>query len=174
MKAWFAGLAVAGMLLATASQGDAQVGVRVGVSSMTGLAGIEYNTGNVSLGAGPLLDGQVAVSARYALSAGGNSFVWAGLAFVLNRIEAADSVDQVALEAAETIEGIEAAVRRKKFPAVGPLLGYKMALNEQLDLSIGGGYGFYLGVDPDLKLGDVVLNDETGGALLDLSLGYRF
>ena len=49
-----------------------------------------------------------------------------------------------------------------------------MALNEQLDLSIGGGYGFYLGVDPDLKLGDVVLNDETGGALLDLSLGYRF
>ena len=149
MKTWFAGVAVAGMLLSMSSQCDAQVGVRAGISSMTGLAGIEYSTGNISLGAGPLLDGQIALSARYALSAEGNS-LWAGLALVLNRIEGLDSDYNI-----------------KDYPAVGPLVGYRIGLNEKLDLSIGGGYGVYLGIDSDL-------NEETGGALLDLSLGYRF
>ncbi len=163
MQKYFVGFAVAGFLLFVPSQSDAQVGVRIGVSHMTGLAGIEYKTGNISLGAGPLADGQIAISARYALSAEGNS-LWAGLAVVLNRIEAADSVD-------EDLWPTDI----KDAPALGPLVGYRMSLNDRIDLSIGAGYGVYLGVDGDLVdwNGDVI-NDETSGPLLDLSLGYSF
>ena len=163
MQKYFVGFAVAGFLLFVPSQSDAQVGVRIGLSQMTGLAGIEYKTGNISLGAGPLADGQIAISARDALSAEGNS-LWAGLAVVLNRIEAADSVD-------EDLWPTDI----KDAPALGPLVGYRMSLNDRLDLSIGAGYGVYLGVDGDLVdwNGDVI-NDETSGPLLDLSLGYSF
>ena len=54
MKKWLAVFAIACMFVGMPSQSDAQVGVRVGLSSMTGLVGIEYRTGNISLGAGPL------------------------------------------------------------------------------------------------------------------------
>ena len=148
MKKWLAVFAIAVMLVAMPSQSEAQVSVRLGLSSMTGLAGIEYQTGNISLGAGPLA-GPIAVSARYALNTEGNS-LWAGLAFVLN--------------AAEVIEEDYSV---KDVPQVGPVVGYRIGLNESLDLSIGGGYGVYLGADADL-------NEETGGPLLDFSIGYSF
>ena len=165
MKKWLAVYATAITLVAMPSQSEAQVSVRLGLSSMTGLAGIEYQTGNISLGAGPLLDGQIAISARYALSAEGNS-LWAGLGLVLNRIEVVDSVDG---------DGLYETYDFKDAPALGPLVGYRMSLNDRLDLSIGAGYGVYLGVDGDLVNGDgTVLNDETSGPLLDLSLGYSF
>ncbi len=148
MKKWLAVFATAITLVAMPSQSEAQVSVRLGLSSMTGLAGIEYQTGNISLGAGPLA-GPIAVSARYALNTEGNS-LWAGLAFVLN--------------AAEVIEEDYSV---KDVPSVGPLVGYRIDLNETLDLSIGGGYGVYLGADADL-------NDTTGAILIDLSIGYSF
>ena len=148
MKKWLAAFAIAGPLVAMPSQSEAQVSVRLGLSSMTGLAGIEYQTGNISLGAGPLL-GPIAVSARYALNTEGNS-LWAGLAFVINAAEV-----------------IEEDFTSKDVPSVGPLVGYRIDLNERLDLSIGGGYGVYLGADADL-------NDTTGGILIDLSIGYSF
>jgi hypothetical protein len=147
MKKWLAVFAIAVMLVAMPSQSEAQVSVRLGLSSMTGLAGIEYQTGNISLGAGPLL-GPIAVSARYALNTEGNS-LWAGLAFVLNAAEV-----------------IEEDFTVKDVPQVGPLVGYRIGLNETLDLSIGGGYGVYLGADADLN--------DTGGPLLDFSIGYSF
>ena len=147
MKKWLAVFAIAGPLVAMPSQSEAQVSVRLGLSSMTGLAGIEYQTGNISLGAGPLL-GPIAVSARYALNTEGNS-LWAGLAFVLN--------------AAEVIEDD---FTFKDVPQIGPLVGYRIDLNETLDISIGGGYGVYLGADADLN--------DTAGPLLDISIGYSF
>ena len=161
MKKWFVVFAIAGMFVGMPCQADAQFGVRVGISSMTGLAGIEYRTGNISLGAGPLA-GPIAVSARYALNSEGNS-LWAGLAFVLNKYEAIDSYD------AENFE-----VKFKDLPQVGPVVGYRMGLNESLDLSIGGGYGVYLGVDETWELFGVTGTNETAGALFDLSLGYSF
>ena len=148
MKKLLAVYATAITLVAMPSQSEAQVSVRLGLSSMTGLAGIEYQTGNISLGAGALA-GPIATSARYALNTEGNS-LWAGLAFVLN--------------AAEVIEEDYSV---KDVPSVGPLVGYRIDLNETLDLSIGGGYGVYLGADADL-------NDTTGGILIDLSIGYSF
>ncbi|MEE3233001.1 MAG: hypothetical protein VX294_02455 [Candidatus Latescibacterota bacterium] len=153
MKKLLAVLAVGGMLMAIPSQSEAQVGVRLGLSHMTGLAGIEYQTGNISVGAGPSVEGQVAISARYSLNAEGNT-LWAGLAYVIARAE----VWEKDADGWNTIE--DAA-------SVGPLVGYKMDLGETLDLSIGAGYGPYLGADADL-------NDETGGLLLDVSLGYSF
>jgi hypothetical protein len=51
-------------------------------------------------------------------------------------------------------------------PQVGPLVGYRIELNETLDISIGGGYGIYLGADADLN--------DTAGPLLDISIGYSF
>ena len=147
MKKWLAVFAIAGPLVAMPSQSEAQVSVRLGLSSMTGLAGIEYQTGNISLGAGPLA-GPIAVSARYALNTEGNS-LWAGLAFVINAAEV-----------------IEEDFTFKDVPSVGPLVGYRIDLNERLDLSIGGGYGVYLGADADLN--------DTGGPLLDFSIGYSF
>ena len=156
MKKGFVVFAIACMFVGMPSQSDAQVGVRVGLSSMTGLAGLEYRTGNISLGAGPLLDGQIAVSGRYALNAEGNS-LWGGLAFVINRGEAI------------TKDG-----ESKNFSQVGPVLGYRMGLNESLDLSLGGGYGVYLGVDEQWELFGVTGTNETAGALFDLSLGYSF
>ena len=148
MKKWLAVFAIAITLVAMPSQSEAQVSVRLGLSSMTGLGGIEYQTGNISLGAGALA-GPIATSARYSLNTEGNS-LWAGLAFVLNAAEVT-----------------EPDFSSKDVPSVGPLVGYRIDLNENLDLSIGGGYGVYLGVDADL-------NDPTGGPLLDLSLGYSF
>ena len=147
MKKWLAVFATAITLVAMPSQSEAQVSVRLGLSSMTGLAGIEYQTGNISLGAGPLA-GPIAVSARYALNTEGNS-LWAGLAFVLN--------------AAEVIEEDYSV---KDVPSVGPLVGYRIDLNERLDFSIGGGYGVYLGADADLN--------DTGGPLFDISMGVSF
>ena len=114
---------------------------------MTGLVGIEYQTGNISLGAGPLA-GPIAISARYALNTEGNS-LWAGLAFVLNAAEV-----------------LEEDFTSKDVPQVGPLVGYRIELNETLDISIGGGYGIYLGADADLN--------DTAGPLLDISIGYSF
>ena len=153
MKKWLAVFATAITLVAMPSQSEAQVSVRLGLSSMTGLVGVQYQTGNISLGAGPLA-GPIAVSARYALNTEGNS-LWAGLAFVLNAAEVT-----------------EADLSSKKVPSVGPLVGYRIGLNEKLDLSIGGGYGVYLGVDADLEIfGE---KNDTGGPLIDLSLGYSF
>ena len=148
MKKWLAVFAIAGMFVAIPSQSEAQVSVRLGLSSMTGLVGVQYQTGNISLGAGPLA-GPIAISARYALNAEGNS-LWAGLACVLNKAEVIDEDFNI-----------------KDVPQVGPVVGYRIDLNETLDLSIGGGYGVYLGADADL-------NDETGGPLLDFSIGYSF
>lgn len=159
MKKWLAVFAIACMFVGMPSQSDAQVGVRVGLSSMTGLVGIEYRTGNISLGAGPLA-GPIAISARYALNTEGNS-LWAGLAFVLNKYEALDSYN------ADDFD-----LKVKDVPQVGPVVGYRIGLNESLDFSIGGGYGVYLGVDKDIEvLGE---KNDTGGPLLDLSLGYSF
>ena len=156
MKKWVAVFAIAGIFMGMPSQSDAQVGVRGGISSMTGILGLEYRTGNISLGAGPLLDGQIAVSGSYALNAEGNS-LWGGLAFVINRGEA-----------------ITKGGDSKNFSQVGPALGYRMGLNESLDLSLGGGYGVYLGVDETWELFGVTGTNETAGALFDLSLGYSF
>jgi hypothetical protein len=147
MKKWLAVFATAITLVAMPSQSEAQVSVRLGLSSMTGLAGIEYQTGNISLGAGPLA-GPIAVSARYALNTEGNS-LWAGLAFVLNAAEV-----------------LEEDFTSKDVPQVGPLVGYLIEFTGNLDLSIGGGYGVYLGADADLN--------DTGGPLIDFSLGYSF
>ena len=104
MKKWFAVVAIAVMMVAMPSQSEAQVSVRLGLSSMTGLAGIEYQKGNISLGAGPLA-GPIAVSARYALNTEGNS-LWAGLAFVLNAAEV-----------------VEEDLSFKDAPQVGPIVG---------------------------------------------------
>jgi hypothetical protein len=118
MKKWLAVFAIAGMLVAIPSQSEAQVSVRLGLSSMTGLVGVQYQTGNISLGAGPLA-GPIAISARYALNTEGNS-LWAGLAFVLNAAEV-----------------LEEDFTSKDVPQVGPLVGYRIELNETLDISIG-------------------------------------
>ena len=120
---WFAVIAIAVMMVAMPSQSEAQVSVRLGLSSMTGVAGIEYQKGNS---------------------------LWAGLAFVLNAAEVVE--EDVSFEDA---------------PQVGPLVGYRIDLNESFDLSIGRGYGVYLGADAEL-------NTETGGPLLDFSSGYSF
>jgi len=148
MKKWFAVVAIAVMMVAMPSQSEAQVSVRLGLSSMTGFAGIEYQKGNISLGAGPLA-GPIAISARYALNAEGNS-LWAGLACVLNKAEVVDEDYNL-----------------KDVPQIGPVVGYRIDLNETFDLSIGGGYGVYLGADAEL-------NKETGAPLLDFSIGYSF
>jgi hypothetical protein len=153
MKKWLAVFAIAVMLVAMPSQSEAQVSVRLGLSSMTGLAGIEYQTGNISLGAGPLA-GPIAVSARYALNTEGNS-LWAGLAFVLNAAEVT-----------------EADWSDKDVPSVGPLLGYRIEFNEKWDFSIGGGYGVWLGVDKDVEV--LGVKNDTGGPLIDFSFGYSF
>ena len=59
--------------------------------------------------------------------------------------------------------GTKAMMCQVGFGGTNPLTGDLYAVYE----AIGGGYGVYLGVDSDL-------NEETAGALLDLSLGYRF
>jgi len=54
-----------------------------------------------------------------------------------------------------------------------------MGLNESLDLSLGGGYGVYLGVDKeyatyDDNLNAIMVENDTAGVLIDFSLGYSF
>ena len=148
MKKILAVFALGSMLLATPSQSEAQVGVRVGASHMIGGVGIEYQTGNIVVAGGAGI--VKAVSAKYLLNAEGNS-LWIGAAYVLDRAEVVDANFNV-----------------EDAASLGPLVGYKMQLGDSLDLSIGGGYGPWLGVE------DLPINDETAGALFDVSLGYRF
>ena len=54
------------------------------------------------------------------------------------------------------------------------MLGYRIVLNESLDLSMGGGYGVYPSADADAELMGLSLEEETAGSLLDFSLGYSF
>ena len=147
MKKLLAILAVGGMLVAIPSQSEAQVSVRVGASHMIGGVGIEYQTGNIAVAGGTGI--VKAVSAKYLLNAEGNS-LWVGAAYVLDRAEVIDADFNI-----------------EDAASVGPLVGYKMQLGESLDLSVGGGYGPWLGVDSDR-------NEETAGALFDVSLGYSF
>lgn len=153
MKQWLVVLAITAMCVGVPSQSAAEVSVRGGLSSMTGLVGVEYRMGNISLGAGPL-NGPIALSARYTLNTEGNS-VWAGLAFVLNKQEVIDEIDE------------DFNIKTKDIPLLGPVVGYRLGLNESLDLSIGGGYGVYLGADDNA-------GEETADILLDFSLGYSF
>jgi hypothetical protein len=115
---------------------------------MIGGVGIEYQTGNIAVAGGAGI--VKAVSAKYLLNAEGSS-LWVGAAYVLDRAEVYDANLNV-----------------EDAASVGPLVGYKMQLGESLDLSVGGGYGPWLGVE------DSPLNDETAGALFDVSLGYSF
>ena len=148
MKKILAVLAVGGMLLATPSQSEAQVSAKLGLSSMTGLAGVEYQTGNISVGAG-FLAGPIPLSVRYSLATEGNG-LWVGLAYVLNKAEVWD----------DDYDIIDA-------PLAGGLVGYKMDLGETLDLSLGGGYGILVGAAD-------VNGQDTGEPMLDISLGYSF
>jgi hypothetical protein len=151
MKKLLAVLAISGMLMAIPSQSEAQVSVRVGASHMIGGVGIEYQTGNIAVAGGVGI--VKAVSAKYLLNAEGNS-LWIGAAYVLDRAEVWDNDSDGFLTTEDA-------------PSVGPLVGYKMQLGDSLDLSVGGGYGSWLGVNSDL-------NEETAGALFDVSLGYSF
>tara|TARA_B100000945_G_scaffold263608_1_gene222486 strand:- start:1029 stop:1487 length:459 start_codon:yes stop_codon:yes gene_type:complete len=152
MKKLLAVLAIGGMLMAIPSQSEAQVSAKLGLSSMTGLAGVEYQMGNISVGAG-FLAGPIPLSVRYSLATEGNG-LWVGLAYVLNKAEVWDDENFVD---AKLIDA----------PLAGALVGYNMELNETLDLSLGGGYGVLVGAaDVD--------GQDTGEPMLDISLGYSF
>lgn len=146
-------MAIAAVFVGIPSPSDAQISVKAGLSSMTGLVGIEYQMSNISFGAGPL-DGPIALSARYTLNTEGDS-LWAGLAFVLNKQEVFDGIDE------------DLDIKTKDIPLVGPVVGYRMGLNESLDLSIGGCYGVFPGADDEAE-------EVTADLLLDFSLGYSF
>ena len=92
--------------------------------------------------------------------------MWAGLAFVLNKQEVLDEIDE------------DGEFKCKDIPQIGPVLGHRIVLNESLDLSMGGGYGVYPGADADAELIGLSLEEETTGPLLDFSLdfslGYSF
>ena len=148
MKKLLAVLAIGGMLMAIPSQSEAQVSAKLGLSSMTGLAGVEYQMGNISVGAG-FLAGPIPLSVRYSLATEGNG-LWVGLAYVLNKASVWDDDDKL----------IDA-------PLAGGLVGYKMDLGETLDLSLGGGYGILVGAAD-------AYGQDTGEPMLDISLGYSF
>ena len=101
------------------------------------------------------------VARRYTLNTEGNS-LWAGLAFLLNKQEVLDEIDE------------NGEFKYKDIPHIGPVLGYRIVLNESLDFSMGGGYGVYPSADAGAELMGLSLEEETAGSLLDFSLGYSF
>ena len=159
MKKLLAVLAVGGMLMAIPSQSEAQVGVRLGVSSVSGLVGVEYQSGNISGAVGYLRGDElrIPISVRYSLNTEGNT-LWAAASFITNN-DVGYTADNWTAEWYSTI---------------GATVGYNMELGEALDLSLGAGYGVHTGMSEGALDAGLVNEAESGMVLIDLSLGYNF
>ena len=158
--------AVCGVILSMPSQSDAQINLRAGVSSVSGLAGVEYQAGNLA-GAIGFLRGdklRLPVSVRYLVNAEGSS-LWGAVSFISNN-------DNGGVITSGSIED-------EYYHTVGLTVGYRKSMGEALDLSVGLGYGTHIGVSDGAISG--VLNDDgtweeaaTGVPLIDISIGYHF
>ena len=169
--------AIAGLLLALPMPSGAQdnIRVRAGLSSLSGMVGLEVQNGSqaASLGWLPALgsnedyyDGEtklrLAIGARYFLSGPDDSGLFVGSAFILNNT---GHYEQYIDENFNLITGgID-----ESFNSINALVGYRKIFGERVDLTIGAGYGLNLGVS---KRGEDA-GVEKGELAIDFSIGFN-
>ena len=161
--------AMCGLFLYVPSQSDAQINLRAGLSTVSGLVGAEYQAGNLAGSIGYLRGDKLRlpVSVRYLKNAEGNS-LWGAVSLITNN---ENGLGNYAAPLAD-LDGI-VELEEEYYHTVGLSVGYRMGMSEALDFSIGLGYGTHMGVSDGATDG-VGNKVESGLPLIDLSLGFRF
>lgn len=120
--------------------------IRAGMSSTTGMLGLEYRINNISIGSGikPLMDDvmSIAFGATYFFSVE-NSFY----------VNGSYMIDATIVDANDDSKGTE--------DFYGFVIGYRYRLSDKFDIRAG------------LGLGNSTITNETG-LNIDATLGYRF
>jgi hypothetical protein len=161
--------AMCGIFLYVPAQSDAQINLRAGLSSVSGLVGAEYQAGNLAGSIGYLRGDKLRlpVSVRYLMNAEGNS-LWGAVSFISNDANGLPNYEAWLADIDNIVE-----LKEEYYHTVGLTVGYRMSIGEALDFSIGFGYGTHMGVSDGATdaSGDEV---ESGVPLIDLSFGFRF
>ena len=151
------------LLLSMPSQADAQdhIRARLGISTVSGLVGLEYQKDNYALDLGflPPVDTataavpddkpRIAIGARYLMAPEANG-LFGALSFVMNS------------EAVGESTGVE------HYNALFVTAGYRLILADRFDLTLGGGYGPTLGLSEEAEQGGI----DSGTPSIDITLGY--
>jgi len=151
MKSIFILACIGVVLLCTSTESDAQIRARLGLSSISGLVGVEYQADKIGVGVGwlPLVaDNEtkqtVTIGSRYYFQPF-NSGLTLGLSYDTAAKGAVDYNGKII----------------KTWPAVNVTGGYRIVFGrESIDLTLGAGYGVILG--------------GGGKVALDLTLGFAF
>ena len=161
MKKFISMMGVCCLLFSMPSQADAQdhIRARLGISTVSGLVGLEYQKDNYALDLGflpPVDTGifdddkpRIAIGARYLMAPEANG-LFGALSFVMNS------------EAVGESTGIE------HYNALFVTAGYRLILADRFDLTLGGGYGPTLGLSEEAERGGI----DSGTPSIDITLGY--
>ena len=150
------------------AEGDDHIRLRVGVSTISGLLGVEYQKSNIAVDLGwftPTEEVEVgtmkadaltriAVGARYFMKPDANG-LFGGLSFMTN--------DQ----AIATFDGTS--IETEGFNSLYATVGYRFIFGERFDFTVGSGYGLALGLSDEAE----ALGADTGSVSIDLSLGIN-
>jgi hypothetical protein len=161
--------AMCGIFLYLPAQSDAQINLRAGLSSVSGLVGAEYQAGNLAGSIGYLRGDKLRlpVSVRYLKNAEGSS-LWGAVSLITNNANGLVNYEAWFEDLDNIVE-----LEEEYYHTVGLTVGYRKRMGEALDFSIGFGYGTHMGVSDSAtdEFNDEV---ESGLPFIDLSFGYRF
>jgi len=161
MKTFLSVAGVCCLLLSVPSQVDGQdhIRARLGISTVSGVLGLEYQKDNFALDLGflppvdtGLLDEdkpRIAIGARYLMAPEANG-LFGALSFIMNS------------EAVGETTGVE------HYNALFVTAGYRLLFADRFDLTLGGGYGPTLGLSKEAEQGGV----DSGTPSIDITLGY--
>jgi len=163
VKKFISLMGVCCLLLGVPSQVDAQdhIRARLGISTISGLVGLEYQKNNFALDLGflPAVDTaasdvpddkpRIAIGARYLMAPEANG-LFGGLSLIMNS------------EAVGESDGVV-----HHYNALFLTAGYRLIFADRFDLTLGGGYGSNLGLSGDAKT-----VTDSGTPSFDITLGY--
>ena len=161
MKTFLSVTGVCCLLLSVPSQVDGQdhIRARLGISTVSGVLGLEYQKDNFALDLGflpPVDTGlfdedkpRIAIGARYLMAPEANG-LFGALSFIINS------------EAVVETTGVE------HYNALFVTAGYRLILADRFDLTLGGGYGPTLGLSEEAERAGI----DSGTPSIDITLGY--
>ena len=160
MKSFLGVIGVCCIFFSVPSKVDGQdhIRARLGVSTVSGVLGLEYQKNNLALDLGflPPVDTElydddkprIAIGVRYLMAPEANG-LFGALSFIMNN------------EAVGESTGLE------HYNALFVTAGYRLTFADRFDLTLGGGYGPTLGLSKEAKDGV-----DSGETSIDITLGY--
>ena len=150
------------LLLSMPSQADAQdhIKARLGISTVSGIVGLEYQKDNFALDLGflpavstaPFDDDKprIAIGTRYLMAPEANG-LFGGLSFIMNSEAVGESDGMI-----------------HHYNALFLTAGYRLTFGDRFDLTLGGGYGPTLGHSKEAE----ALGVDSGTPSFDITQGY--